>query len=257
MRKYIKNLIIAGISALALYHTPALYRMARGPKLIETRQIDGIEVRIVQSKSKSEIINTLDDILLERKPFHHYTKQEGIDKADTTIDISFIEEEADYIISDLWKDCESNDCGIKEKLAYNLLKGYKNKEEARKALIDEIKKAVIAHEREHARRRTHHVLQTRKESEEAAYLKEFEVSPYFTLICLESILEKSFSFDYIDAASAILNKLKPYGKLKELADKPQSELSKIAKEIYDKEYQKSYPDDLPKNFSRNTEKKLP
>jgi len=237
MKKYVRNLMLAGAAAIGLYNLPSAYRMIRTPEIIETKQVEGIELSTERTISKHPFLKPLDEILLDRSGSNYTEIVNG--KIRCHVNLSSIEMGVDHILES-YRDCGKERCGFRDTLIYNISqrRGCKTPNELREVLIDELRKATEVHEEYGHGKHPEYIVappsadQTRfrTRSETIAYSEELKAYPHITLLILEEYRDVGPKI-YRDVAEDIFRRLKPYGTVWQLADKSNDDLSKIAQNI--------------------------
>ncbi|MDO8804889.1 MAG: hypothetical protein Q7R35_10685 [Elusimicrobiota bacterium] len=224
------------------------------PELIEKKRIDGFEVEIVKTKSENLVLRALDWLLVENKNGLVSSTHTGCfnGKVKITIDLSLLAEAAERTAKD-WESYRKNallpaddpSWNLKKQVIYDILKRSNDLE---KDYFTKKLKYEIDHELCHARDSTSDIFYTRGNKELRAFLSSLMDSP-LALADLDDIERRSseksilaavlkisgYTFASEKAFKGFLG-YKDAGTKYQLSRLSANEISKRAKEIYDKEY---------------------
>jgi|GEM_PF-6750233 len=238
IKKIRRNAVVGLVIAAVLYNIPKGYRAIRSPELLETKNIDGIELNIVRSRGKNMAFKVFDDLLLDRRPTC-YTEIAG-EQIKCQVDMSAVEGTAEELL-EYWRDCEAQSGSFKQELVYYFLKykGCKTRDEARKCLVEELKNATIAHEVYGHGKNPEYIqlssdfsklIKLREQSERVASIATLKRHPHMALILLENA-RRGETLIYANTANGIYDDLRKYAPFWDIPKKSPEELADLAKKL--------------------------
>jgi|GEM_PF-7022811 len=228
------------------------------PEVVETKKIDGFDVRIIRTKSTNLALRALDYIFVVNEDGLTSTTNTGCfdGRVKSTIDLSLIEKDAEEV-ADNWESYKKNASlpatdaawSFKKQIIYDSIRHANN---IKADYIVEKLKSQTSHELMHAKDLTSGRYYGKSELEFRAHLSSLMVSP-LALSSLDDVQRRSSENStlskvlnwsgYTWTAKMVFEEFLGYkdtpGKY-ELSRLCATEISKRAKEIYDKRY-KDFP----------------